>query len=217
MGEYSDMKKLTYLPIIGVATGESLIFSDKILAGVGIHIMSILAIVLIIIFGNLSLKPKNILQSLTLLPLLRIVSLSIPQMYMQHMIIYGIVLIPIYLIMKYQHIIQKESGTSLSILLYRSPSFRRVYIYEPTVILTIIMIGIIGYYMGIIPSLQTIPPEIGEFASIFLVTILSISFLISDTKYWNEYVSNSINICSSPLLLAFITMVIHKVMITLQL
>lgn len=210
------MKKLTYAPIVCIAIGEFLIFYNKTLAGIGIHITSILAIILMLIFCNLSLRTKNILQGLTLLPLLRIISLSIPQLsknfYIQHAIIYGIMLIPIYLIMKNQYILHKESGTSTSILLYSSPSFKRVYIYVP-VISTIIMMGIIIQYIGIISDRRIISPDIiGEFVSIFLIVILSISFLASATKYWNEYISNSINIYSSPLLLTFVTILIHKIM-----
>lgn len=220
MGEYDNMKNWIYIPIIGIAIGELLILYDKILAGVGIHIISLLAIILIIIFGNLSLKTKNILQSMILLPLLRIISLSIPQLfeniYVQHMTIYGIVLIPIYLTMRYQHILYKESGASLSILLYSSPSFKRVYIYEPTIILTIILIGMVGQYIGIVPNIQTISSDItgaiGKLVSIFLIIILSISLLVSDTKYWNKYMSNTVNIYSIPLLLTFVTVVIHKIM-----
>jgi hypothetical protein len=221
VGEYNNMKKLIYIPIMSIAIGELLIFYDRILAGAGIHIISLLVIILIIIFGNLSPRTENILQSLILLPLLRIISLSIPQLsekiYIQYLIIYGIVLIPIYLILKNQHVLHNDSGTGSSILLYISPSFKRVYVYAPTIVLTIIIIGMIGQYMSIIPDIQTISPDvtnvIGEFVSIFLIIILSISLLVSDTKYWNKYVSNSINIYSIPLLLTFVTIVIHKIML----
>lgn len=223
MGEYNYMKKLIYALIMSIVVGEILIFYNRILSGVGIHIIILLIIILIIIFGNLSPKTKNILQSLILLPLLRIISLSIPQLsknvYIQHVIIYGIMFIPIYLIMKHQHILYKESGTSSSILLYRSPSLKRVYIYVPTVMLTIITIVKIGQYMSIIPNIQAISPDvanvIGELVSIFLIIILSISLLVSDTKCWNKYISNTINICSIPLLLAFVTIVIHKIMVVI--
>ena len=221
MGEYKDMKKLIYIPIIGIAIGEFLIFHNKILAGIGIHIMSLMAIILIIICGNLSLKTKDILQSLILLPLLRIISLSIAQVsekiYIQHMVTYGIMLIPIYLIMRSQHILHKESGTNQSILLYDSRSFKRVYIYIPAVMLAIIMIGVIGQYAGVIPNIRTPPLEvtnvIGEFVTMFMIAIISISLLVTDTKYCNEYISSIINIYSSPLLLVFLTIVIQKIML----
>jgi hypothetical protein len=220
MGEY-DLKKWIYIPIIGIIIGELLIIYDKIFAGIGIHIINLLAIILIIIFSNLSLKTKNILQSLILLPLLRIINLSIPQLseniYLERLIIYGIMLAPIYLIMKNQPILHKESETNLSISLYSSPSFERVYINEHNVMLKVIAMLMIGLYIVIIPNMQTISSEvtylIGEFLYMFLIIILLISLLVSDTKYWNEYISKSINIYSSSLLLTFVTIVIHEIII----
>lgn len=220
MGEYNDMKKWLYFPVIGIAIGDFLLFSGNILAGIEIHLINLLAIILMIIFGNLSLKIKNILQSMILLPLLRIISLSIPQLskniYMQHLIIYGIMFVPIYLIMKNQHILHKESETNLAVLIYETPSFGKVYIYIPIVILTMVVpIAMFGKYIGIIPSIQTIP-EVGKFVSIFLIIILSISILISETKYWNEYLSNSLDIYSSPLLLTYVIIVIQKIMVIMK-
>lgn len=62
-----------------------------------------------------------------------------------------------------------------------------------------------------------IPSEIistnGEIVAIFLVIIISMSFLLSDTKYWNGYVSNILNTFSKPLLLVFIAIVIFKVIL----
>ena len=218
MGECDSMKNWIIIPIIGVIVGELLIFHGQVLTGLGVHIVNLLTIMLVIIFGNQSLKEKNILQSLTILPLLSIISLSIPPLsvnsYVQHMIIYGIMLIPIFLIMKNQNELQKESGTVLSILVCTYPSFKRMYLYVPTLVLIIIMIGIIGQYIGIIPSVQIISQDIiEESVSIFLIIILSISFLVSDTKYWNEYISSSINIYYSPLLLTFVAILIHKIMV----
>ena len=58
-----------------------------------------MAVILIIIFGNLSLETKNILQSLTLVPFLRIISLSILNMtnnvYLEYILLYGILITPI--------------------------------------------------------------------------------------------------------------------------
>jgi hypothetical protein len=217
------MRKWLFIPILGIIIGEFLIFRGQIVTGVEIHIANLLAIILLVIFGKLCLKEKNILQSLTILPLLRLIDLSIPQLsadiYVQYAIMYGVMFIPIYLIMKSQYVLQKESGTALSILLYTSPTFKRLHIYVPTVVLIIVMMGTIGQYIGIIPAMQIPSSEvtyvIGEFVTIFLIIILSISLLVSDTKYWSEYISRSINIYSSPLLLTFVTIVIHKIMIVI--
>ena len=49
--------------------------------------------------------------------------------------------------------------------------------------------------------------------SILLIILLSTSFLISNTRYWNKYVSNIIETCSNPLLITFIVIVIFKIML----
>ncbi len=69
--------------------------------------------------------------------------------------------------------------------------------------------------MSIISNIQ-VPSKIisadGEIVAIFLIIIISILFLLSGTKYWNEYVSNTLNIFSNPILLIFIAIVIWKIM-----
>jgi hypothetical protein len=225
MGEYHNMKIFRiYFPIIGIILGEFLIFYDMIYQGIGIHIISVMSIILMIILGNLSLETKNILQSLVVLPMLRIISLSIPRFFAksqtQHLLIYGVILLPIYVVIKNQQI-YKESITILSLLLYSPLSVGRIYIHNTPIIVLIISIAtMIGQYIGIIPDriipyTKTPSEVIGEFATIFLIIIFSISFLISDTKYWNKYVSNTLNMCTNPLLLTFIMIVLFKIMLVL--
>lgn len=215
MGRYY-MKKEIYIPTIGIVIGELLMFYGNIYQGIGVHMINILAIILVIIFGNLSLETKNVLQSLMLLPVLRIVGLSIPQLftsYIQYLLMYGIMLIPIFLIIKNQWTLYKELGTKLSVLPYGSPFF------DSVTILAIIMTIMIGQYMNIIPNIVTsseVTYIIGEFMSISLIIILSISFLLSGTKYWNRYVSNTVGIYSNPLLLVFVAIVIHRIVIIMQ-
>ena len=53
------MKKEMFIPIIVIIAGELIMLSGNMLTGLGIHIVNFLAIILKIIFGNLSLKEKN--------------------------------------------------------------------------------------------------------------------------------------------------------------
>lgn len=211
MGRYY-LKKEIYIPTIGIVIGEFLMFNDNIYQGIGIHMINILVIILVIIFGNLSLEIKNVLQSLMLLPILRIIDLSMPQLftnYLQYLLMYGIIIIPIFLIIKNQWISYKEVGDP-----YGSPNF------DSVAILVVIMIIVIGQHINIIPNVVTTSSEvkyiIGEFMSISLIIILSISFLLSDSKYWNKYVSNTIGVYANPLLLAFVAIVIHRIVIMMQ-
>ncbi len=322
------MKKEIYIPILGIIVGELIMFYDQILTGLGIHIINFIAIILIIIFGKLPLKEKNILQSLTLLILLRMINLSMPQFFttalMQYPLIYGIMFLPIYMVINSQQISSNDVGVN----------FRKLYIYVPIAIVIGIVAAIIEYRIidpvalvekirfsdialisivmfvfigiteelifrsilqtrlekilglrygllltgvifgimhvsyrildeilfaiifgiilgyifqktrnllfvtsihgttnvtlfGILPNMsmsivantQNIPLDTiiasGTFISIFLIIILSISLLVSDTKYWNEYISGMLKTYSHPLLLVFVTIVIYKIILVI--
>ncbi len=68
--------------------------------------------------------------------------------------------------------------------------------------------------MSIISDTQ-LPLEItvigGKIMVIFLIIILLISFLILDTKYWNNYLSVTFDMCSRLLLTIFIAIVIYRI------
>lgn len=132
------MKEIIYFYILNIIIGELLI-PDYQTIGLGIHLINILAIVLVIIFTNLELKIKNILQGLTLIILLRVVNLSTPQFFttdiIQYSIIYGIMFIPVYYIIKSQQIPSKELG------IY----FKKLYIYLPIAIIIGTIMAIIEY------------------------------------------------------------------------
>lgn len=322
------MRKEISIPILSIIIGELVMFYDQIITGLGIHIANFLAIIFIIIFGNLSLKEKNVLQSLTLLILLRMINLSMPQFFTttltQYPLVYGVMFLPIYMVIKNQQISPNDVGIN----------FRKLYIYIPIAIgigilaaiieyriidpvaliekirlsdialisivmfvfvgiteelifrsilqtrlekvlglrygllLTGVLFGImhisygildevlfaiifgivIGYIFqitrnlllvtsvhgttnvvlfGILPNMsmsivantQNIPLDIitasGEFISIFLIIILSISLLVPNTKYWSEYVSYMLRIYSHPLLVVFMMIVAYKIILVI--
>lgn len=305
--------------MIGLVAGELIMFYGNILAGLGIHIINLLVIVFIIIFSNLSLKEKNVLQSLTLLIILRMINLSMPPFFsglLQYPLIYGIMFVPIYLTIKNQNISNKELGINFSRLYIYIPIaviigiitamaeyriinpiirfsdivsipiimfafigiveeviFRSIfqtrlekifglrygllltggifgimhsryeilneilfagifgiiigYIFQKTRNLffttsihgtaNVILFGILpNGLMSVIANVQNLPSKIiaigGEYTAISLIIILSISFLMSETKYWSKYNSNILSTYSSPLLLTFISIVIYKIM-----
>lgn len=129
MGE-RNLKKQLYLPIIGIIDAELLMFYSQTILGLGLHIINFLSIILIMIFSkSLKEKEKNILYSLTLVILLRMVNISTPQFFtntlQQYPLIYGIMFIPIYSIIKNQQISSEELGIN----------FKKLYIYLPLAIL----------------------------------------------------------------------------------
>lgn len=323
-----NIKKEIYIPILVLIIGEIIMFYANIFTGLGIHIINLLGIIFIMMFRNLEEKEKNILQSFSLLIILRMVSISTPQFFtttlLQYPLIYGIMFIPIYLTIKNQNISTKELGIN----------FSKIYIYIPAalmigfiaaigehsiispisligklrfsdiVLISIVMfacIGIteellfrsilqtslekalglrcgllfsgimfgimhsgygildeilfasifgiaIGYIfqrtrnllfvssihgtmnvmlfgilpnisMSIVASTQNLSANIismsGDFVSVFLIIILSLSFLARGTKYWNEYMSNMLKTWSNPLLLTFVAVVIYKIILTI--
>ena len=73
--------------------------------------------------------------------------------------------------------------------------------------------------MSIVANTQNIPLDVitagGEFVSVFLIVILLISLLLSDTKYWNKYISDMVGTCSNPLLIVFVGIVIFKIILAI--
>lgn len=125
MGERHKMKKTIYLAVLGVAAGEFMMFYGHVYTGIAIHIINLQAIAIALIFRNYPSKIKNVLQSMLLLLLLRIISVAMPRFFpaalLWYPLIYGVMFMPVYLIIKNQHIPLKEMGMDS----------RRLHIYLP--------------------------------------------------------------------------------------
>lgn len=163
----NEMKKWTYVPILGIVAGELLIFNGNVLSGLGIHIINFLIIVFMIIFGNLNTDIKNVLQGLILVALLRVVNLSMPQFFtttlIQYPLMYGVMFIPLYNTVKSQQISVKELGID----------FKKMYIYLPVAVLIGIMMAIVEY--RILSPVALIDNV--RFSNIALITIIMIVFI----------------------------------------
>lgn len=135
------MKKEISIPILGIIVGELLMFYDQISLGLGIHIVNLLIITFILMFSSLTIKEKNVLQSLTLLIILQMINLSMPQFFtaalVQYSLIYGIMFVPIYFTIKNQQIPYKELGIN----------FSRLYYYLPLAILIGIVTAVVEYHI----------------------------------------------------------------------
>lgn len=130
-----------FIPIIGVMVAEFLMFfgKDFIFYGLLLHMFNLIAIITIIIFSSIELEKKNVLQSITLIILLRIANLSMPKLFtidiLQYPMMYGVMFIPIYYVIKNQHISSKELGID----------FRNFHIYLPVAIIIGTLMAIIEY------------------------------------------------------------------------
>ncbi len=130
------MKKEICIPMLGLAAGELAMFFGHVYIGLAIHIINLQGITLALIFGNLSKGIKNVLQSLILLLQMRIINLAMPQFFtitlLWYPVVYGVMFIPVYYIIRNQQISSKELGID----------FRRLYIYLPAAILIGIVMGL---------------------------------------------------------------------------
>lgn len=114
-----------YLPILGIITGEFLMFLGYVYPGLAVHIINLQAITIAIIFGKFSPETNNVLQSL-LLPLqMRIINIAMPQFFtitlLWYPLVYGVMYLSIYYVIAHQNISSKEIGINLE----------RWYIYMP--------------------------------------------------------------------------------------
>ena len=122
------MKKELYLSALGIVLGELNIFLGHVPAGTVVHIINLQIITIGLIFGSFSSDIKNVFQSMILLLLLRIISIAMLQFFtitLWYPLIYGIMFLPIYYIIKNQKIPLRELGFD----------FRGLQIYLPLALL----------------------------------------------------------------------------------
>lgn len=129
MGECYAMKKEIYLPILGIAAGEIIMLSGHVYMGLVLHVINLQAITLALIFSDLSIEKKNLIQTLLLLLQMRILNLAMPQFFttklLWYPLVYGVMFISIYYVTKQQNITSKDIGID----------FNRWYLYIPLALL----------------------------------------------------------------------------------
>ncbi len=123
------LKTDIYLPVLGIIIGELLMFSGQAYTGLAVHIINIQAVSIAIIFGKFPENIKKVLQSMLLLLLMRIINLSMPQFFtftlLWYPLVYGIMFIPIYYVIKNQNIKLMNIGID----------FNRWHIFLPAALL----------------------------------------------------------------------------------
>ncbi len=133
------MKKYVYTSIISLMAAELLIFNGNIFQGLSIHLLNLLAMIFIVAFYYKNLDTYLVLQGLTLVTLLRVVNLAMPQFFsdtlVQYSLIYGVMFVNIFYTIKDLKISPKELGAD----------FNKFYIYFPVAILMGIVVSIVEY------------------------------------------------------------------------
>ncbi len=156
-----------YLPVLGIAAGELMMFSGQALIGLGIHIINLQLIAFYLIFKNVPLHSRNVIQSLLLLILMRIINLSMPQFFtltlLWYPLTYGVVYLPIYYIIKHQQISSQEIGLNID----------RLKIYLPSAIIIGIVMALIEYIiLKPLPLIKNL-----QISNIFLLLIIMFIFV----------------------------------------
>lgn len=187
--------------ILGISIAEILIFNGYIFYGIEIHIMNLFLILFSICF--MSSKAVGVLHSLILLILIRMIYLSIPQLfsgYIQYLLIFGIMLVPIYLTIKCQQCQQQTNELGILDKRYIRLSLTTT----------------VGFFLDMLHNSIIKPdPSVlylgGEMVTIFLIICLSISLLLPDKYLDQKHISYSLNICSVPMMLTFVAILIFRI------
>jgi hypothetical protein len=135
--EKSKAKKLrifTAIPILFIALAEFLIFSGRMGAAIWIHIGILISLTLSNIFIKDS-EIHKIHQSLILLPVLRLINLSMSGDYEKTLysfiLIYGMLAIPVSIALTHQELTHTQLGMT----------FKKIWLYSPLSILLGLLLG----------------------------------------------------------------------------
>jgi len=135
------MRKEILFPALGIAAGELMMFSGYVYVGLAIHIINLQAVTLALVFGAYETSLKNALQSLLLLLQMRIINLAMPQFFtitlLWYPLIYGVMFLPIYYIVKNQQMSLNDIGMN----------FKKLHIYLPLALLIGASIALIEFYI----------------------------------------------------------------------
>lgn len=143
------------LSVLAIFIGEALIFSGHAIYGLAVHIINLQVLTILIIkdrnFFPISkdIDVKPIFQSFALLLLMRIVNMALPIFFIPSIfwisVIYGVMFIPIYSVLKHQNFTLKAVGFQCSKLNVFAPSYLPAALF-------------IGYILALI-EYQIIQPE----------------------------------------------------------
>ncbi len=161
------MKKVIYLPILGIVAGESLMFFGHVYLGLAMHIINLQAITLFLIFSNFPADIKNVVQSLFLLLEMRVITLAMPMFFtitlLWYPLVYGVMFISIYFIVRNQQISSGEIGLD----------YKKLNQYMPAALLIGAGTGLLEYQiLHPIPMITNL-----RLPNLFLVAIVMFVFV----------------------------------------
>jgi len=149
------VKPAVLLPVAAILIAEAFLFFKYHRYGIGIHIITLIALSLTA-YRIRDIEPSNVgssnlLQALALLPLFRILNITMPIFFTQTLyifpLIYGPIFISIYYVAKNQKFTEQELGMS----------FEKLHIYLPASIILGMVLGRIEYNTITVESLIPMP------------------------------------------------------------
>ena len=158
--------EIVAIPILAIIVAELLLYMGKQPAGILLHVMIPLGLAI----STMWIRESNVsfcLEALALLPVLRLVNISMPvflptKLYL-YIFIYAPLIIPVFFIMRHQRIALKEIGVTLD----------NLYLYIPIALVVGYMIGL-GEY-SIIHAGSLIPDT--SALSIFKLSFVMLFFV----------------------------------------
>lgn len=159
------IKPAILLPVSAILVAEAFIFFKYYKYGIGIHIITILALSLTA-YRIQNTQTSNLLQALALLPLFRILNTTMPIFFTQTLyvfpLVYGPIFISIYYVAKNQKFTKQELGISSE----------KLHIYLPASIILGMVLGKIEYSTITVESLIPVPTV----GSILIFTFIMVVF-----------------------------------------
>ncbi len=181
-----NLKNYELLSILLIITAEILLFSGQRLGSIAVHSINLILIIILII----SRKRENIIQSLSLVSLLRIVNISLPIFFSFTIYwlasLYIILFIPMILIIKEQRLTKRYIGLT----------FKNIYLLPLSILLGI---GFAFFeYIILVPNPMIPEPN---FSNLFILSIIMIFFIgLCEELIFRSLLQQSIEEKSGPII-----------------
>ncbi len=199
----NDLYLMVLIPTICIITAEMFLFRNDIKTSVWIHVLTLLGLTLSTVFIK-DTQRHTILQAFSLLPLLRLVNLSMPIFFeltlYTYIFIYSPLLIPIYVILKNKNYTLEQIG-------FTKPHLS----YLPLAVIIGFIIGF-GEYNTIYPGYLIPDLKITNVLKLSLIMILMIGFVeeLIFRSILQTSLEKSIGMKSGLLLASFLFGVMHS-------
>lgn len=199
----NDLYFIVFLSTLCIVTAEIFLFKNEIETAVWIHVLTLLGLTLSTVFIK-DTRRHLILQAFSLLPLLRLVNLSMPIFFeltlYTYIFIYSPLLIPIYIILKNNSFTYEQIG------------FTKPHLYYiPLSVIIGFIIGL-GEYYTIYPGYLIPDLEIVNVLKLSTIMILMIGFVeeLIFRSILQTSLENSIGMRSGLILTSFLFGIMHS-------